>query len=64
MIQKILKSKAMTLALVVEILGVLQLNADFLSTLLTPAQFGWVMLAIGVAIRAIRIYTTGPISDK
>lgn len=64
MLQKIAKSKLMNLALAIEILGVIQLNADFLSTLLTPAQFGWVMLTIGILIRVFRVYTTGPLSEK
>lgn len=64
MTTRILKSKLMNLALLVEILGVIQLNADFLSTILTPAQFGWVMIAVGVLIRVFHVYTTGPISSK
>lgn len=64
MLQKIAKSKLMNLALAIEILGVIQLNADFLSTLLTPAQFGWVMLTIGILIRVGRVYTTVPLSEK
>lgn len=64
MLQKIMKSKLMNLALVVEILAVIQLNADFLSTILTPNQFGWVMLIIAMLIRIFRVYTDRPLSEK
>lgn len=64
MLKQILKSKMMYLALLLEILGVIQLNADFLSTLLTPAQFGWVMLGIGIAVRVLRMMTTTSIGEK
>lgn len=64
MLKQILKSKMMFLALLLEILGVIQLNADFLSTVMTPAQFGWVMLGIGVAVRVLRMMTTTSIGEK
>lgn len=64
MIKKLLKSKTMLIALAIELLGVIQLNADFLSTVMTPAQFGWVMIGIGVAMKVLRSVTTTAIGDK
>lgn len=64
MIKQLLKSKTILVALALEILGVIQLNADFLSTLMTPAQFGWVMLSIGVAMTVLRAMTTGSLGEK
>lgn len=61
---RIVRSKTMLFALALEILGVIQLNADFLSTVMTPKQFGWVMLAIGIAVKILRMVTTQPLSDK
>lgn len=63
-IARIARSKLMFLALTLEVLGVIQLNADFLSTIMTPAQFGWVMLGIGVIVRVLRTFTTQPLKDK
>jgi hypothetical protein len=64
MIAQVLKSKTVLFALTLELLGVVQLNADFLSTVLTPAQFGWVMLGIGVVVKVLRAVTIQPLSDK
>lgn len=64
MIKQLLKSKTILVALALEILGVIQLNADFLSTVMTPAQFGWVMLSIGVVMKVLRAMTTGSLGEK
>ncbi len=64
MIKQLLKSKTMRAALALEILGVVQINADFLSTVMTPAQFGWVMLGIGVLMKILRAMTTSSLGDK
>ena len=61
---KILKSKTILFALAIEIMGVIQLNADFLSTLMTPSQFGWVLLIIGVSIKILRTVTNTSLADK
>jgi len=64
MIKQLLKSKTMLVALALEILGVVQLNADFLSTVMTPAQFGYVMLGIGIVMKILRMMTTTSLGEK
>ena len=64
MLKQALKSKTIRVALIVELLGVLQLNADFLSTMMSPAQFGWVMLGIGLAMKMLRVVTTTSLGEK
>jgi len=64
MIKQFMKSKTILFALALEILGVIQLNADFLSTVMTPAQFGWVMLGIGVTVKVLRTVTTTSLGEK
>jgi hypothetical protein len=48
----------------IDIAGVIQLNADFLSTVLTPAQFGWVLLGIGILGKTLRTLTGQSLKDK
>ena len=64
MLKQALKSKTIQVALAIELLGVLQLNADFLSTVMSPAQFGWVMMGIGFAMKILRTVTTTSLGEK
>jgi hypothetical protein len=64
MIKRFLKSKTILVALAIEILGVIQLNADFLSTVMSPAQFGWMLLGIGIVMKVLRAMTTGSLGEK
>ena len=64
MLKQFLKSRTVLFALALEILGVIQLNADFLSTVMSPAQFGWVMLGIGVIVKILRTLTTSSLREK
>lgn len=64
MMKQILKSKTMRFALAIEFLGVLEMNTGFLSQHLTPTQMGVVLILIGFGIRAFRLMTTMPVSEK
>lgn len=57
-------SKTMWFAVLLDILGIIQVNSDFLSTVLTPAQFGWGMIVVGVLIKVLRALTSQPLVDK
>jgi len=57
-------SKTMWFGLAISILGVVQANSDILSTVLTPKQYGWLMLGIGIVIKLLRFVTTKPLEDK
>lgn len=59
-----LHSKTMIAAALLDVLGVIQANTDFLSTVMAPHSFGWVMLSIGVLMKVLRWVTTQPMVDK
>lgn len=61
---RIIRSKTMHAANIVAIIGIIQTNSDFLSTVLTPKQFGWVMIGISVAMIFLRTKTTNALEDK
>ena len=63
-VNRIIRSKTMIAFLIIDIIGVIQLNADFLSTVLTPSQFGWLILAIGILGKILRLVTSTPLKDK
>jgi hypothetical protein len=50
--------------ILIDIAGVIQLNADFLSTVLTPSQFGWVLLGVGLIGKTLRTVTEQSLKDK
>lgn len=54
----------MLVFLAIDIIGIIQLNADFLSTVLTPCQFGWLILVIGIIGKVLRVITTTDIKSK
>ena len=61
---RIIRSKTLHAANVIAILGILQANSDFLSTVLTAKQFGFVMMGISVLMVILRIKTTNRLQDK
>jgi hypothetical protein len=63
-ITRIARSKTMIAFLIIDIIGVIQINADFLSTVLTPSQFGWVILIIGIIGKILRTITSTSLKDK
>jgi uncharacterized membrane protein HdeD (DUF308 family) len=63
-LSRIARSKTMLAFLVIDIIGIIQLNSDFLSTVLTPSQFGWTLIIVGIIGKVLRIVTSQPLSDK
>jgi uncharacterized membrane protein HdeD (DUF308 family) len=63
-ISRIARSKTMLAFLVIDIIGIIQINSDFLSTVLTPAQFGWTLIIVGIIGKTLRTVTSQPLSDK
>lgn len=63
-ITRIIRSKTMHAANVIAILGVAQANSDFLSTVMTAKQFGFVMMGISVVMAILRVKTTTALKDK
>lgn len=61
---RIRRSRSMIVFIIVDIIGIVQLNADFLSTVLTPAQFGWLILGIGIVGKILRYITKEPLTNK
>lgn len=62
--KRVLKSKTMNVALIIQVLGVVQANSDFLSSVMSPAQFGYMMIGIGVLMQLLRAMTTSSLGDK
>lgn len=62
--QRIIRSKTVNTANLIAIIGVVQVNSDFLSTVLSPKQFGWVMIIISIVMILLRARTTSSLSDK
>jgi uncharacterized membrane protein HdeD (DUF308 family) len=63
-IPRILRSKTMIAFILIDIAGVIQLNSDFLSTILTPTQFGWVLLTVGIIGKTLRTVTNTDLKYK
>jgi len=61
---RVIRSKTMHTANIIAILGVLQANSDFLSTVLSPKQFGWLMMGIAIIMVVLRTKTTNALEDK
>lgn len=59
-----LRSRTMRIALVVELLAVVQMHSEALSAYLTPPQLGLVLLLIGLAIRWGRWMTDRPLDER
>lgn len=58
------RSKTIRASTIIAVLGVIQANKDFLSTFLTPKQFGFVMLGIAIIMVILRAKTTNALEDK
>lgn len=64
MITQISKSKTMWLALLLEIVGVVQLNAEELRASIPIEWYGYFLIIVGVAVRVLRMLTTTSIGEK
>lgn len=62
--QRCIRSKTIHTANVIAILGVIQANSDFLSMVLSPKQFGWLMMGIAIVMVILRAQTTNALQDK
>ena len=63
-ITRIIRSKTLHAANILAILGIVQTNSDFLSTVMSPKQFGFVMMGISIVMIILRANTNTPLSDK
>lgn len=63
-LSRIIRSKTISTASLIALIGVVQTNSDFLSTVLTPGQFGWVMIGISVVMVILGPKTTNALEDK
>jgi len=61
---RVIRSNTINTATVIAVLGVIQANSDFLSAVLTPKQFGWVMMGISIIMIVLRAKTTNSLKDK
>jgi len=57
------KSKTMWLGILVTSLGVIETNLPFLQNALGD-YYGYAIMAVGIAIKVLRVVTTQPLSAK
>ena len=63
-LQRIIRSKTMIYALILSVIGVIQVSTDFLTTIMSPHAFGYLTLLSGIIGAILRVLTTQPLSDK
>jgi hypothetical protein len=61
---RLAKSKTMIFASILSIIGVLQASTEFLTSIMSPASFGYFTLISGIVAAILRVVTTQPLSDK
>lgn len=61
---QIFKSKTILFALLLAVLGVLEINIKVFSQYMTPELFGWFSISISVIVAVLRVLTTAPLSEK
>lgn len=61
---QIFKSKTILFALLLAVLGVLEINIKVFSQYMTPELFGWFSISISVIVAILRVLTTVPLSEK
>jgi hypothetical protein len=59
-----IKSKTMNFAMVLGLLGLAQANLPALQAVISPGAYGYITMAIGVAVAVLRVVTTQPLSEK
>jgi hypothetical protein len=64
MIQKILKSKTLMFSLTLAILGVIEASFQVFAPFMSPAIYGFVLMAISITVAVLRIVTTLPLNEK
>ena len=64
MIQKILKSKTLMFSLALAILGVIEASFQVFAPFMSPAIYGFVLMAISITVAVLRIVTTLPLNEK
>lgn len=61
---QIFKSKTILFALLLAILGVIEINIKVFSQYMTPELFGWFSISISVIVAVLRVLTTVPLNQK
>ena len=59
-----LKSKTIWLALIVDTLAIIQLNAEEMRAAIPPEFYGYFLIIVGVLIKVARVVTTKPLKEK
>jgi hypothetical protein len=56
------KSRTLQASTLIALLGVLQMNSDFIKTLMSPEAYGWVAIATAMVMVLLRLQTTEPLN--
>lgn len=63
-LKKLWRSKTIRFSLLLAVLGVIEMNLNFLAQYMSAGAFGWVTIAIGAVVAILRVITTLPIDEK
>lgn len=63
-LKKLWRSKTIRFSLILAVLGVIEMNLNFLAQYMSAGVFGWVTIAIGAIVAILRVITTLPIDEK
>lgn len=62
--KQVAKSRTNRFGALIAVLGFLQANSEQLRELMPEQAYGWIVLAIGAAVIALRAVTDSPLSEK
>ena len=63
-LNKILKSKTLMFSLLLAVLGVIEVSFGVFQAYLSPAVYGFSLMAISVVVAVLRVLTTLPLDEK
>lgn len=58
-----IKSRTMWYAFIIDVLGIIQINAEELRAAIPPEYYGYLLIGVGIGIKYFRYITTKPIND-
>jgi len=64
MIKQALKSSTMKYALIIDILAIIQINAEELREAIPAEYYGYLLIGVGIGIKYFRYITTQPLDEK
>ena len=63
-IKQVFKSDTMKYAFALDVLGIIQINANELRAAIPPEYYGYFIIAVGIGIKFFRYITKEPLNAK